>query len=196
MGSELPQTDANEKVVENEVDQNDVSLKIIDEEPVLDMAELREQMIALKIKEIDESAEAAKTKCKKPVKLTWEDVTYSVMLKDPASKSKFRPERMKADIIKSVSGYALPGQTLYVMGASGAGKTSLLNLISDRASEKNGARIQGKILINNKDRVSQNTFGTIASFVMQDDILFEFLTVREALTFAARLRLHYLPVEE
>ena len=38
------------------------------------MAELREQMIALKIKEIDESAEAAKNKCKKPVKLTWEDV--------------------------------------------------------------------------------------------------------------------------
>jgi ABC-type lipoprotein export system ATPase subunit len=28
----------------------------------------------------------------------------------------------------------MPGQTLYIMGASGAGKTSLLNIISDRIS--------------------------------------------------------------
>jgi ABC-type multidrug transport system ATPase subunit len=34
--------------------------------------------------------------------------------------------------VKGVSGYALPGQTLYIMGSSGAGKTSLLNIISDR----------------------------------------------------------------
>lgn len=82
------------------------------------------------------------------------------------------------------------------MGASGAGKTSLLNLISNRAGESNGAKIAGKVLINNKDPVKQSTFGTIASFVMQDDILFEFMTVREALTFSARLRLHYLPIHE
>jgi ABC-type multidrug transport system ATPase subunit len=31
---------------------------------------------------------------------------------------------------------------------------------------------------------------------MQDDILFEFLTVREALTFAARLRLSSMSIEE
>ena len=41
-------------------------------------------------------------------------------------------------IIKGVSGFALPGESLYIMGASGAGKTSLLNLISDRISTKNG----------------------------------------------------------
>lgn len=80
------------------------------------------------------------------------------------------------------------------MGASGAGKTSLLNLISDRASRKNGAKIEGTVLVNNKQEVSQKTFGNIASFVMQDDILFGFLTVRESLTFAARMRLHTLPI--
>ena len=80
------------------------------------------------------------------------------------------------------------------MGASGAGKTSLLNLISDRASKLNGAKAEGSVLVNNKQEVSQKTFGNIASFVMQDDILFGFLTVRESLTFAARMRLHALPV--
>jgi ABC-type lipoprotein export system ATPase subunit len=29
----------------------------------------------------------------------------------------------------------MPGQTLFIMGASGAGKTSLLNLLSDRISQ-------------------------------------------------------------
>lgn len=40
------------------------------------------------------------------------------------------------------------------MGASGAGKTSLLNLISDRISSKNGAKYSGEVKVNNKDRVS------------------------------------------
>jgi ABC-type multidrug transport system ATPase subunit len=53
-------------------------------------------------------------------------------------------------ILKGVSGFALPGQTLYIMGASGAGKTSLLNIISDRASTKNGSKIEGSIMINNE----------------------------------------------
>jgi ABC-type multidrug transport system ATPase subunit len=52
-------------------------------------------------------------------------------------------------VLKGVSGFALPGQTLYIMGASGAGKTSLLNIISDRASTKNGSKIEGSIMINN-----------------------------------------------
>jgi len=46
-------------------------------------------------------------------------------------------------IIKNVSGFALPGQTLFIMGASGAGKTSLLNILSDRISLDGGAELSG-----------------------------------------------------
>ena len=51
-------------------------------------------------------------------------------------------------IIKDVSGYALPGQTLYIMGASGAGKTSLLNILSDRIALRDGAKLSGDVRIN------------------------------------------------
>ena len=61
---------------------------------------------------------------------------------------------MKHKIIKSVSGYALPGQTCYIMGSSGAGKTSLLNILSDRASTRRGTTLSGKIMINDKIKMS------------------------------------------
>ena len=44
----------------------------------------------------------------------------------------------------------MPGQATFIMGASGAGKTSLLNIISDRISIGNGNEIGGKVLVNDK----------------------------------------------
>ena len=75
-------------------------------------------------------------------------------------------------IINGVSGYAMPGQTLYIMGSSGAGKTSLLNILSDRISSKGGSRIGGKIMLNDALPLTQKIFGKIGGYVMQDDILF------------------------
>lgn len=82
------------------------------------------------------------------------------------------------------------------MGASGAGKTTLLSAIADRVREDRNHIKTGSVLINNGESVNQKTFGAIASFVMQDDILFDFLKVKEALTFAARLRLSTLSSHE
>ncbi len=59
------------------------------------------------------------------------------------------------------------------MGASGAGKTSLLNILSDRISTGKGAIVKGKILINDHLELRGPTFGAIASYVMQDDVLFK-----------------------
>lgn len=75
------------------------------------------------------------------------------------------------------------------MGASGAGKTSLLNLLSDRVAVKPGMTVGGKINFNDKHTLDQNTFASYASYVMQDDIIFAYFTVKEALRFAARLKL-------
>jgi ABC-type multidrug transport system ATPase subunit len=98
--------------------------------------------------------------------------------------------------VKEASGFALPNQTLFIMGASGAGKTSLLNILSDRISTKNGSRIRGKVLVNDAIELKGSAFGKLASYVMQDDILYKFFTPREALTFAARLKLPQMPIDD
>lgn len=76
------------------------------------------------------------------------------------------------------------------MGASGAGKTSLLNLLSDRIEMKKGMTRTGQILLNDELELSQQVFSKYASYVMQDDVIFSYFTVREALDFAARLKLN------
>lgn len=64
------------------------------------------------------------------------------------------------------------------MGSSGAGKTSLLNILSDRASKRKGTTLSGKIRINDTIEMSNSVFGNVAGYVMQDDILFQYYTPR------------------
>ncbi len=125
-----------------------------------------------------------------PVKLTFENLEFEVnqvLSKEDQINMKQKVARQK--IVKGASGYALPGETLYIMGASGAGKTSLLNMLSDRISQSNGQKVSGDIMINDTMRLTQQVFGSLAAYVMQDDILYESFTPQEALTFAARLKL-------
>lgn len=92
-------------------------------------------------------------------------------------------------VVKNAYGYAMPGQSLYIMGASGAGKTSLLNILGDRCPLRNNAFLGGTLLFNDKVPCNQKTFARYAAYVMQDDVLYQYFSVREALTFAARLKL-------
>lgn len=73
---------------------------------------------------------------------------------------------MRQKIVKGASGFALPGETLYIMGSSGAGKTSLLNMLSDRISKRDGQAVSGKILINDSLPLDQNSFGSLGAYVM------------------------------
>lgn len=44
-------------------------------------------------------------------------------------------------------------------------------------------------MINDKTKLTNSVFGNLAAYVMQDDILFQHFTPREALIFAAKLKL-------
>ena len=82
------------------------------------------------------------------------------------------------------------------MGASGAGKTSLLNIISDRITPKPGDVLTGSRVINDTLEVTDDNFGKISGYVMQDDILYSYFTPREALEFAANMKLNHKTPEE
>jgi ATP-binding cassette, subfamily G (WHITE), eye pigment precursor transporter len=75
----------------------------------------------------------------------------------------------------------------FVLTIIGAGKTTLLNYLSDKDPSRN-LRKKGIVTINEISRDKVDYFQYLA-YVQQDDILFQTLTVRECLTFAARMRL-------
>lgn len=105
-------------------------------------------------------------------KFVWKDVDY-VIPYDGAERK----------LLDSVYGYCLPGQLTALMGESGAGKTTLLNTLAQRI---NMGVVTGDMLVNGKPLDA--TFIRRTGYVQQQDIHAPEATVREALTFAARLR--------
>ena len=83
----------------------------------------------------------------------------------------------------------LPAQTHYIMGASGAGKTTLLNTLCGRIKSSNNASLSGECLLNDLVVLNSESFAKFGAYVTQDDLLYEYFTVREALRFAAKLKL-------
>ncbi|XP_019052049.1 PREDICTED: ABC transporter G family member 22-like isoform X1 [Nelumbo nucifera] len=70
------------------------------------------------------------------------------------------------------------------MGPSGGGKTTLLNLLSGRVTTNDAASS-----ITYNDQPYSKSLKRRIGFVMQDDVVFPHLTVKETLTYAALLRL-------
>ena len=88
-------------------------------------------------------------------------------------------------VLKGVTGHFNSGQVSAIMGPSGAGKTTLLNVLSGKATY---GRTVGDIYLNGfKSDVSN--YSAIVGFVPQDDVMIRELTVRENLSYYARMRL-------
>ncbi|XP_051506925.1 ATP-binding cassette sub-family G member 8 isoform X2 [Myxocyprinus asiaticus] len=92
----------------------------------------------------------------------------------------------KQTAIKDLNLRVHSGQMLAVIGSSGCGKTSLLDIITCR--DEGGSMKSGEILINGKPSTRSLVKKSIAH-VRQDDRLLPHLTVRETLAFVAKLRL-------
>ncbi|EGZ27174.1 pleiotropic drug resistance protein ABC superfamily [Phytophthora sojae] len=111
-----------------------------------------------------------------PVALAFKDLWYSVPLPHHRHES--------IDLLKGISGYALPGTMTALMGSSGAGKTTLMDVIAGR---KTGGTIQGEILLNGYP-ATELAIRRCTGYCEQQDIHSEGATIREALTFSAFLR--------
>ncbi|EEY67203.1 ATP-binding Cassette (ABC) Superfamily [Phytophthora infestans T30-4] len=106
----------------------------------------------------------------------FQDLWYTVP--DPTN-----PKRT-IDLLKGISGYALPGTITALMGSSGAGKTTLMDVIAGR---KTGGQIRGQILLNGHP-ATDLAIRRSTGYCEQMDIHSESSTIREALTFSAFLR--------
>ncbi|KAL3661159.1 hypothetical protein V7S43_013768 [Phytophthora oleae] len=111
-----------------------------------------------------------------PVTVAFKDLWYTVP--DPAN------PKDTIDLLKGISGYALPGTITALMGSSGAGKTTLMDVIAGR---KTDGKITGQILLNGHP-ATDLAIRRSTGYCEQMDIHSESATIREALTFSAFLR--------
>jgi ABC-type lipoprotein export system ATPase subunit len=112
----------------------------------------------------------------------WSDVSFKL---SPKAVGKSKKDPM---ILRNQCGVAVPGEVVAIMGASGCGKTSLLNVLSGRIVSMNGHEVNGNFSINGIS-VKPENLGPKVAFVTQEDTLCPTATPREALDFSARLRL-------
>lgn len=96
-----------------------------------------------------------------------------------------RGGREKLELLRGVSGSFRPGVLTALMGVSGAGKTTLMDVLAGR---KTGGYIEGSISINGYPK-KQETFARVSGYCEQYDIHSPHVTVYESLLFSAWLRL-------
>jgi len=88
-------------------------------------------------------------------------------------------------LLQNVSGAFRPGVLTALVGVSGAGKTTLMDVLAGR---KTGGYTDGSIIISGYPK-NQSTFARISGYCEQNDIHSPHVTVYESLIYSAWLRL-------
>ncbi|KAJ3285120.1 hypothetical protein HDU79_007588, partial [Rhizoclosmatium sp. JEL0117] len=117
------------------------------------------------------------------VDIVAKSVGVSVAQKAKKSKDKDEGEQ-RQHILQDVSLRVPAGKLLAIMGGSGSGKTTLLNALAGRSP----VPVSGEITFNGGNPKKYFQSGMVA-YVEQQDQLLPYISVRETLRYAARLRL-------
>jgi ABC-type multidrug transport system ATPase subunit len=88
-------------------------------------------------------------------------------------------------ILDNIAGSVKSGQVMAIMGASGAGKSTFLDILARRSKRGD---VSGTMLVNGRE-VKNAEFKKVTGFVDQEDTLMSTLTVYETVLYSALLRL-------
>ncbi|CAI5742913.1 unnamed protein product [Peronospora destructor] len=110
-----------------------------------------------------------------PSNLCIKDLEYFVTL----------PSGEERQLLNGITAHFEPGRMVALMGATGAGKTTLMDVIAGR---KTGGRVVGDIVVNGELK-DPAYFSRITAYCEQMDIHSEAASIYEALVFSANLRL-------
>ncbi|XP_065868540.1 pleiotropic drug resistance protein 1-like isoform X2 [Euphorbia lathyris] len=118
-----------------------------------------------------------------PHYITFNDIKYSVDMPQEMKNKGVTEEKL--ELLRGVSGSFRPGVLTALMGVSGAGKTTLMDVLAGR---KTGGYIEGNITISGYPK-KQETFARISGYCEQNDIHSPNVTVCESLFYSSWLRL-------
>lgn len=138
-----------------------------------------------------EEIEQTKTDSGEPIDITLNNIYLSVTLRKKFTK-------MEKVILHGINATFKSGRINAILGPSGSGKSSLLNLIAGRTLSGllNRYSSSGDIMFNEL-KVSTDMMNSLCSYVSQeDDHLLASLSVRETLVMAADLRLRHLDKQQ
>jgi ABC-type multidrug transport system ATPase subunit len=128
-----------------------------------------------------------------PVSVSLRNVSYKVKVQASGSRQSKLPcaggsTTEDKYLLNNINAFFLPGTMTALMGSSGAGKTTLMDVIAGR---KTSGQVYGDIMVNGHPQ-DLHTFARVSGYVEQTDIHVPTETVMEALRFSA---LHRLPRE-
>ncbi|KAG9444439.1 hypothetical protein H6P81_015779 [Aristolochia fimbriata] len=118
-----------------------------------------------------------------PLSLVFNHVNYYVDMPAEMKEQGFGESRLQ--LLRDVSGAFRPGILTALVGVSGAGKTTLMDVLAGR---KTGGYIDGVISISGYPK-NQATFARVSGYCEQTDIHSPHVTVYESLVYSAWLRL-------
>lgn len=112
--------------------------------------------------------------------LEWKNVCINVPNKNENIKAKY------LNLVENLSGTCKQGELMAIMGPSGCGKTTFLGCLAGRMQK--GSKTTGQITYNGEERDARKWLEMVG-YVIQDDNIFEKLTVYDTLQYAAKFRL-------
>ncbi|CAK9136579.1 unnamed protein product [Ilex paraguariensis] len=118
-----------------------------------------------------------------PLSMSFSNISYYVDVPMELKHHGLSEDRLQ--LLVNVTGAFRPGVLTALVGVSGAGKTTLMDVLAGR---KTGGHIQGTIYISGYPK-KQETFARVSGYCEQNDVHSPCLTVHESLLFSAWLRL-------